>query len=84
MLAREGSKGIPDKNLKPLRGKPLIYYTIKAVQDSGVFGRFILSTDSQEISEVAKRYGVEVPFLRPEELAKDDSPALDAIEHALK
>ena len=84
MLARGGSKGIPNKNLKLLRGKPLIYYTIKAVQDSGVFGRFILSTDSQEISEVAKSYGVEVPFLRPEELAKDDSPALDAIEHALK
>jgi len=84
MLARGGSKGIPNKNLKLLRGKPLIYYTIKAVQDSGVFDRFILSTDSQEISVVAKRYGVEVPFLRPEELAKDDSPALDAIEHALK
>ena len=84
MLARGGSKGVPGKNLKLLRGKPLIYYTIKAVQDSGIFDRFILSTDSQEISEVAKIYGLEVPFLRPEELAKDDSPALDAIKHALE
>ncbi len=84
MLARGGSKGVPGKNLKLLRGKPLIYYTIQAVQDSGVFDRFILSTDSQEISEVAKSYGVEVPFLRPEQLAKDDSSALDAIEHVLK
>jgi N-acylneuraminate cytidylyltransferase/CMP-N,N'-diacetyllegionaminic acid synthase len=84
MLAREGSKGIPRKNLKPLLGKPLIHYTIKAVQESGIFDRFILSTDSQEIGDVAENYGVEVPFLRPKELAQDDSCALDAIEHALK
>ena len=84
MLARGGSKGLPGKNLKLLGEKPLIYYTIKAVQDSGLFDRFILSTDSQEISDVAKSYGVEVPFLRPKELAKDDSSPLDAIEHALK
>lgn len=84
MLARGGSKGVVGKNLRPLLGKPLIYYTIKAVKDSQLFDRFILSTDSQEIADVAKSYGVEVPFLRPEELAQDNSQAADAIVHALK
>jgi len=84
MLARGGSKGVPGKNIQLMLGKPLIYYTIKAVQESGVFDRFILSTDSQEIADIAKGYGVEVPFLRPKELAQDDSSSLDGIEHALK
>jgi N-acylneuraminate cytidylyltransferase/CMP-N,N'-diacetyllegionaminic acid synthase len=66
-----------------LDGKPLIYHTIKAIQDSNVFDRFILSTESQEIADVAESYGVEVPFLRPIELAQDDSMAADAIAHAL-
>lgn len=84
LLARGGSKGVPGKNLKLLDGKPLIYFTIKAIQDSNVFDRFVLSTDSQQIADVAQSYGVEVPFLRPEELAQDDSHAADAIVHALK
>ena len=84
MLARGGSKSVPGKNLKPLLGKPLIFYTIKAVQESRVFDRFILSTDSQEIGDIAKNYGVEVPFLRPKELAQDNSCALDGVVHALK
>lgn len=84
MLARGGSKGIPNKNLKLLCGKPLIYYTIKAVKDSKIFDRFILSTDSPEIAHVAEAYGVEVPFLRPKELAQDNSIFRDAIVHALK
>lgn len=84
MLAREGSKVIPRKSLQPPLGKPLIHYTIKAVQESGIFDKFILSTDSQEIGDVAKSYGVEVPFFRPKELAQDNSCALDAVEHALK
>lgn len=84
MLARGGSKGVVGKNLRILNGMPLIYWTIKAVQESGIFDRFILSTDSQEIAEAARSYGVEVPFLRPEELARDDSLAQDAIVHALK
>ncbi len=75
---------MPGKNLKLLDGKPLIYHTIKAIQDSNVFDRFILSTDSQQIADVAQSYGVEVPFLRSEELAQDDSHAADAIVHALK
>jgi N-acylneuraminate cytidylyltransferase/CMP-N,N'-diacetyllegionaminic acid synthase len=84
MLARGRSKEVPNKNLKPLLGKPLIYYTIKAVIESTIFDRFILSTDSQEIASVAERLGVDVPFLRPTELATDDSIAIDAIGHALE
>ena len=64
--------------------KPLIYYTIKAVKESNIFNRFILSTDSEEIAQIGKQYGVEVPFLRPKKLAQDDSIASDAIIHALK
>ena len=84
ILARGGSKGVPGKNIKKLNGKPLIYYTIKPIQDAGVYDRVILSTDSLEIADVAQGYGVEVPFMRPAELAADDSSAQDAIEHALK
>lgn len=84
MLARGGSKGVPHKNIKPLMGKPLIWHTIQAVQQAGFFDRFILSTDAPEIASVAESYGVEVPFLRPPELAGDTSSALDAIVHALK
>lgn len=83
MLARGGSKGVSDKNIRLLNGRPLIYYTIKAVQKSGLFDRFILSTDSQKIADTAREFGVEVPFLRPPELAKDESIASDAICHAL-
>ena len=83
MLARGGSKGVPGKNIKLLNGKPLIYYTIKSVQEAGIYDRFILSTDSPEIAEVAKGYGVEVPFMRPAELAGDTAQARDAIAHAL-
>ena len=74
ITARGGSKGIPGKNIKDLCGQPLIAYTIKAAQESGVFDRIILSTDDPKIAEVAKRYGVEVPFMRPAELAQDSTP----------
>jgi N-acylneuraminate cytidylyltransferase/CMP-N,N'-diacetyllegionaminic acid synthase len=84
MLARGGSKSLPNKNLMPLNGRPLIYYTIKAVQESGCFDRFVLTTDSGEIARVAKDLGVEVPFMRPRELARDDSLGVDVIVHALK
>ncbi len=84
MLARGGSKGVPGKNIKPLMGRPLMAYTIEAVQQAGFFDRFILSTDAPEIAAVAESYGVEVPFLRPAELSGDHASALDAIVHALK
>lgn len=83
ITARGGSKGIPRKNIKDLKGQPLIAYTIKAAQESGVFDRVILSTDDAEIAEVAKRYGVEVPFMRPAELAQDNTPHLPVMQHAV-
>ncbi len=63
MLARGGSKGVPNKNIKLLNDKPLIYYTIQSVKEAKIFDKFILSTDSSEIGDIAINYGVEVPFL---------------------
>ena len=82
--ARGGSKGIPKKNIKPLLGKPLIAWTIEAAKKSKYVDRIIVSTENEEIAEISKGYGAEVPFLRPEELAKDESPTIDAIFHALE
>lgn len=84
VTARGGSKGIPHKNIKNLCGQPLIAYTIKAAQDSGIFDRIILSTDAAEIAEVAKKHGVEVPFMRPAELAQDHTPHLPVMQHAVR
>lgn len=75
--ARGGSKGVPGKNIKDLAGKPLIYYTIKAAKESKYIDRIIVSTDYKEIAEVALKYGAEVPFLRPDELATDNAKAID-------
>lgn len=83
MLARGGSKGVPDKNIKPLAGKPLIVHSIEAVQQAGIFDRMILSTDSPRIAELARQAGMEVPFMRPAHLATDTASALDSIVHAL-
>ena len=83
ITARGGSKGIPGKNIKDLCGKPLIAYTIEAAQGSGVFDRIILSTDDEKIAEVAKSYGVEVPFIRPADLAQDGTPHLPVLQHAV-
>lgn len=81
--ARGGSKGIPKKNIYPLCGKPLIAWTIEAAKGSKYISRTILSSDSSEIIKVAGRYGVEAPFVRPNELAKDDTPALPVIQHTV-
>lgn len=82
--ARGGSKGIPRKNLLQVGGKPLIAHTIgHALAASGVT-RTIVSTDDAEIAETARRYGAEVPFLRPAEFAQDSSPDLDVFRHALQ
>lgn len=81
--ARAGSKGVPGKNIKPLCGKPLIAYTAEVIQSAGIFDYALLSTDSAEIAEVGRALGLDVPFLRPEELARDDTPMLAVIEHAL-
>ncbi len=82
--ARGGSKGVPKKNITPLLGKPLIYYTIKAALDSKLISRVIVSTDDEEIAKIARKYGAETPFLRPKELAKDTSNAESFLKHAVE
>lgn len=72
--ARGGSKGLPKKNIKQLNGKPLIAYTIKAALGARLLTRVIVSTDSNEIAAISKQYGAEVPYLRPSEIARDDTP----------
>lgn len=83
IFARGGSKGLPGKNVKPLAGKPLIAWSIEHARAVQRIGRVIVSTDSSEIAEVALAYGAEVPFMRPKELALDDSPEWLAWRHAL-
>ncbi len=76
--ARGGSKGLPGKNIKELAGKPLIAYTVEAARNAQSVSRVIISTDSQEIADIAIEYGAECPFMRPAELASDTSLAVDA------
>jgi CMP-N,N'-diacetyllegionaminic acid synthase len=81
--ARGGSKGIPGKNIKPLQGKPLLSYTVESAKEASGLTRVILSSDDQEIIRVARQIGLEVPFVRPAELASDTSPTLPVILHEL-
>lgn len=81
--ARGGSKGLPGKNILPLAGHPLIAYSIRAALTAKTVTRTLVSTDSEEIAAVSKRYGAEVPFLRPAELAGDRSLDIDFWRHAL-
>jgi len=81
--ARSGSKGIPDKNIRPLAGKSLLAFAADAARHSGVIDRLILSTDAERIADAGRVAGLEVPFLRPETLATDDAPMLPVIEHAV-
>lgn len=83
ITARGGSKGIPGKNIKPLAGKPLLAWTIEAAQGSKYIDRAIISSDSEEIIRVAKEYGCEAPFVRPAELASDETSSMDVVMHAL-
>lgn len=82
--ARGGSKGVPRKNARLLHGQPLIAYTIEAARGAELLTRVILTTDDPEIAEIGRRYGADVPFLRPAELARDDTPMLPVIQHALR
>ena len=82
--ARGGSKSIPRKNIYPVLGKPLIAYTIEAARASRRLSRIVVSTDDVEIAAVAKEWGAEVPFLRPPELARDDTSALAVIQHTVR
>ena len=81
--ARAGSKRVPDKNIRPLAGHPLIAYTISAALQSEIFSAVIVSTDSQLYADIAKYYGAEVPYLRPPELAGDLSPDIEWVEYTL-
>lgn len=81
--ARSGSKGIPGKNIKPLNGIPLIGYVCRDAKKSRLLDSVIVSTDSHEIGEVAKQYGVSFPFLRPQEISEDTSPSVDFVRHAI-
>ncbi|MCK4791558.1 MAG: pseudaminic acid cytidylyltransferase [Desulfobacteraceae bacterium] len=81
--ARGGSKRIPGKNIKNFAGKPIITYSIEAAKASGIFDRIIVSTDSEDITDVARSAGAEVPFARPSELSDDHTPTAPVLEHAL-
>ena len=83
ILARGGSKGIPKKNIKLLNRKPLIAYTIESALESRIFDELIVSTDSEEIAEISRKYGAKVPFMRPPELAGDEVWSRDALKHAV-
>lgn len=82
--ARGGSKGIPKKNIYPLQGYPLISYTIAACAASKMVTELVVSTDSEEIAEVARSFGAKVPFMRPAELAGDKVPSVDSLHHAVR
>lgn len=84
VTARGGSKRVPRKNIKEFCGKPLIAWTAEAGLASGVLGRFILSTDDEEIAEVGRKVGLETPFMRPAELASDTAGSYDAVKHAVE
>lgn len=84
ITARGGSKGVPRKNVRLLAGKPLIVWTIEAAQAARRLDRLIVSTDDADIAELCRSQGVEVPFLRPGELAGDASPHADVVLHAIE
>jgi len=81
--ARGGSKRIPRKNVKPFHGKPMISYAIAAAIASESFDRVIVSTDDEEITQIARAHGAEVPFVRPQELADGHTPTVPVIAHAI-
>jgi CMP-N-acetylneuraminic acid synthetase len=82
--ARGGSKGIPRKNIRLLAGKPLLQYTAEAARDARRLAHVALTTDDDEIAAVGRSCGLEVPFLRPPDLAQDSTPMLPVVQHALR
>jgi N-acylneuraminate cytidylyltransferase len=82
--ARGGSKRIPRKNIKEFCGKPMIAWSIEAAQKSGCFEHIVVSTDDEEIAEVAKDWGAEVPFMRPADLSDDYTGTIPVIAHAVR
>lgn len=84
ITARGGSKGVPRKNIRLLCGKPLLAYTAETSLESSKLTRVVLSTEDDEIAEIGKRYGLEVPFMRPSELAEDKTPTLPVVQYTLQ
>ena len=82
--ARGGSKGVPKKNIRKIAGKPLIYYAIKSSLKSKIFSHVYVSTEDKEIARIAKKYGAEVPFLRPKKLASDTTPMDEVLVHFIE
>ena len=82
--ARGGSKRIPRKNIREFNGKPIIAYSIEAALESNCFEQIIVSTDDNEVAEVAKTYGAKVPFIRPTELSNDYAGTIPVIKHAVE
>ncbi|HEX5038511.1 MAG TPA: acylneuraminate cytidylyltransferase family protein [Candidatus Limnocylindria bacterium] len=82
--ARGGSRGMAHKNVRRIGGKPMIAYTIEAALASRRIDQVVVSTDDAGIADVARRYGADAPFLRPAELARDDTPTPPAVEHAVR
>jgi CMP-N,N'-diacetyllegionaminic acid synthase len=82
--ARGGSRGIPRKNARMLGGKPLLAYTIEAALAARRINRVVVSTDDDEVAEIGRRCGAEVPFRRPDDLARDETPMLGVVQHALR
>lgn len=81
--ARSGSKGLKDKNIKLLNGKPLLAYSIEAARESGLFSEIFVSTDSEKYGKIAKEYGASVPFLRSRDLATDTASSWDVVKEAI-
>ena len=81
--ARSGSKRVPHKNIREFRGHPLMAYSIASAHGAGVFDRVLVSTDSEEIAEIARKYGAEVPGLRPSDLADDSAHDIGFLRHAM-
>lgn len=84
VTARGGSKGIPQKNIVPLLGKPLLAYTAEAAREARRLTRVVLSTDDETIAQVGRECGLEVPFLRPPELARDDTPTIPVLQDVVQ
>jgi len=82
--ARGGSKRIPRKNIKLFAGKPMIAYAINAAKESGLFEHIIVSTDDEEIAQIARKWGAETPFMRPAELSNDHATTLPVVKHAIE
>ena len=81
--ARFGSKGLPGKNIRPICGKPLIVWSIIQGLESKYIDEVIVTTDSQEIANIANQYGAKTPFIRPDSLATEDASSIDVIFHAI-